>query len=290
VEPAPSVPASEARFRSLDSYRVDREWKRYEGTAQRDLFRQLRVRFLHRHPPLASGPILEVGPGPGRFTRSLAPPAQARVLLDLSVEALHQVRRRVLRSGSSTDGEVSLVRGSGRAPPFRGSDFAGVYLLGNLVGFAGLAAEELLTRSADLVAPGGLLLVELSPGEGEASVYLHRLPSTALARLLSAPVAAVLPRVNREGFAPLPPRRPKAGEFARLSVPQVEEVLLPWGFEREAALSVAPALGSDPARCEAIRTSIEAWTHLLDLEEALGGAAERWRPASAVLLALRRKP
>jgi hypothetical protein len=200
------------------------------------------------------------------------------------------VRRRVLRSWSSDEGEVALVRGSGRAPPFRGFAFAGVYLLGNLVGFAGEAARELLTRAADQVAPGGLLLVELAPGEGEASVYFHRLPAAALARLLRAPVAAVLPRVEREGFALLPPRRAKAGEFARLSVPQAEAALLPLAFHREAALSVGPALGSDPARCEAVRASDEAWKHLLDLEEALGSALPRWKSASAVLLALRREP
>ncbi|MCI4362969.1 MAG: class I SAM-dependent methyltransferase [Thermoplasmata archaeon] len=267
---------------------MDREWQRYEGTAQRELFRELRVRFLRKHAPPKEGPLLEVGPGPGRFTPHLGGAGQPRVLLDLSQEALRQVRRRVppvSRGGSAT---IHLVRGNGRRPPLHEGAFSGVYLLGNLVGFAADAADDLLLASARAVAPGGLILLELSPGPGERSVYLHRLPPGALARWLRAPLPAVLPRVEREGFAPLPPRRRDSSSFARTSIEAAESALLPLGFRREGALSVAPALGSDPERCTAVRASARGWAHLLDLEESVGGVERRWARGSAVLVALRR--
>ncbi|MCI4346158.1 MAG: class I SAM-dependent methyltransferase, partial [Thermoplasmata archaeon] len=187
-EPAPKASSSaEARFLELDRYRVDREWQRYEGTAQRELFRELRVRFLKKHPPPAAGPLLEVGPGPGRFTPHLGAARQPRLLLDLSQEALRQAARRAKSSSPDRLGPLYLVRGNGREPPLREAGFAGVYLLGNLVGFAAEGAAELLLASGRRVAPGGLLFLELSPGPGERSVYFHRLPARALARLLRAP-------------------------------------------------------------------------------------------------------
>src|SRR5579864_6312733 len=48
------------RFRTLDSYRAAREWLRYEGTPQRELFRELRRRFIERHTRLA-GWVVDVG-------------------------------------------------------------------------------------------------------------------------------------------------------------------------------------------------------------------------------------
>ncbi|MCI4346159.1 MAG: hypothetical protein L3K07_05340, partial [Thermoplasmata archaeon] len=94
--------------------------------------------------------------------------------------------------------------------------------------------------------------------------------------------------VEREGFAPLAPRHRESSSFVRTTIEAAETALLPLGFHREGAASVAPALGSDPERCAVIRPSTSAWAHLLDLEEVIGTSAARWATGSAVLLALRR--
>src|SRR5271170_1617127 len=79
------------RFLSVDGYRANREWQRYLGTAQRDLFRELRERFLARHSPSALR-ALDVGSGPGRFTARLgAIPASQRVAFDIGREMLQQL-------------------------------------------------------------------------------------------------------------------------------------------------------------------------------------------------------
>lgn len=276
------VPATESardRFRSLDPYRAEREWKRYEGTPQRELFRALRQRFLARHPG-PEGWSADLGSGPGRFTLEIGPPRARRVALDLSLE--------MLRRASGTDAApfpAERVRGDASRPPLAPGRFGAVALLGNTLGFAGRAGEDLLAAAESLVAAGGRLLIEIAPAAGERSRYLARLPSSAVARLLRSPTAAVLPRVLREGFEEEPARRAEPGAFRRWTA---EELAARWrtaGWTREETMAIAPALGPETQRLEAIRRDAKAWKHLQDLEEAIGRTPERWSRAAAVLLA-----
>ncbi len=283
--PSGGGPSARDRFREVDRYRAEREWQRYEGTAQRDLYRELRERFLDRH----SGPArwaADLGSGPGRFTGRLGGPGTRRVAVDLSLEMLALLEARERRP--EVRATLDRVRADAARSPFAPGSFEAVALLGNALGFAGAESERLWSAALSLVHPGGTLTLEIAPGPGERSRYLVRLPPTSVARLLRAPLVAVRPRVEREGFAPEPERRAGPREFRRFSPDEVTRRLVSAGWEVREVTAVAPALGTDAARLEAVRPDAKAWAHLLELEEQLGRTPARWARAAAVLIAARR--
>lgn len=279
-------PAARARFLAADRYRVEREWNRYEGTPQRDLFRELRERFLRRWSR-PDGWAIDVGSGPLRFTPILGGGDSRRIALDLSREMLRWTPPGADRGNSPLS---ERVQGDACCPPFQSESFATVVVLGNALGFAGDAAPRLLDAAVELVAPNGSLLIEIAPGPGEHSRYLARLPATAVGRLLRSPPPAVIARIAREGFERDPPRRAEEGPFQRFDAEKLVEGLEHRGFRREEILAVAPALGSQPERTAAVRSDPKSWQHLLMVEETLGRLPDRWPKAAAVLLALARAP
>ncbi|MGB6500064.1 MAG: class I SAM-dependent methyltransferase [Thermoplasmata archaeon] len=288
VSPSPGnepSPTPRARFLAADAYRAEREWKRYEGTPQRDLFRELRRRFLERHA-VDSGWVADIGAGPGRFTPSLGGPGVRRVALDLSREMLtyRSPHEPVLGAGFSSF--VDRVEGDALAPPFAPGSFREVALVGNALGFAGGEWDHLLDSVERLVAAGGTLIVEIAPGPGERSRYLSRLPASAVGRLFSAPIRAFVPRVHGEGFETEPSRH-RADSFQRLDV---GALVKRWGsgWEVLETVAVAPCLGPELERIARVRPTPKAWNHLLELEELVGREPVRWKAAAAVLLAARR--
>lgn len=275
---------SAERFRRLDPYRVAREWQRYEGTAQRDLFRELRRRFLRRHAE-AAGPIADVGSGPGRFSDDIGPSDAPRVLVDLSDEALREARGRD-RAVRRSRGPWHYVRGDARAPPLRPGRFGTVVLFGNVLGFAGPDGERVLDHCLSLAAPDGVVLIESVAGPGERSRYLGRLPPGAVRRAMRAPPSWLGRRIGVEGFAREPPRKRSESEsFLRWGPEELREALLRRSFAVREILAVAPLLGADPLRAEAVRQDPESWDRLLALEEQLGAAPPRVRAAAAFLVA-----
>jgi SAM-dependent methyltransferase len=274
------------RFLEWDEYRVEREWRRYEGTPLRDLYRELRERFLARHRADVPGRSLEIGPGPGRFTPFIGRPEDPIVLLELSRAMLEWVRENPTKEDLPN---LALVQGDAVSPPFRAGKFHRVVMLGNVLGFAERDGPELMARTSALVAPGGKLLLEFVSGAGERAHYLHRLPVGAVARLFAAPVRAIQPRVEREGFDPVRPRDEGNRRFLRISPSALHATLEATGFDVIETLAVAPSLGNDPSRLGRIRADPTAWTHLLELEEAIGRAPARQVHAAAVLLAAERR-
>ena len=282
-QPAPPAPE---RFRRADRYRAEREWQRYEGTAQRALWRELRERFLDRHSE-ASPWAVDLGAGPGRFTARVGTGETRRVALDVSAEMLRLLSEKYPAVASGRPLPDRVIGDAGRAP-LAPSKFGTVALLGNALGFAGAGADRLWEAALSLVAPGGLLLIEVAPGAGERSRYLSRLPPSAVARLLRSPLGAVRPRVEREGFAPLAARRAEEGEFRRFSALEIAARLAARHWRVAETMAVAPALGADGPRLEAVRGDPKAWAHLVQLEEESGREAGRWPRAAAVLVAARR--
>ncbi len=279
-----TAPTARARFLATDAYRAEREWLRYEGTAQRDLFRDLRERFLERHRA-SRGWVADLGAGPARFTDVLGAGSARAVAVDLSVPMLRKGQEaRLGRAGEA----LRAVRGDAGRPPLQPGRFDTVALLGNLLGFAGEDADRILSASIGLLEPGGRLLIEVAPGAGERSNYLGRLPPGAVARLLRAPPAAIAPRVEREGFSPVPARKPGGSGFLRIRISALTASLATAGLSLREVISVAPALGSDAVRLTAARADNRAWGRLLELEERLGRDPSRMRRAAAVLLAAER--
>lgn len=284
----PRAATARERFLRTDHYRAEREWKRLEGTAQRDLFRELRERFLARHARPSSR-VLDVGSGPGRFTAGLGDASSRAVALDLSTESLKFLRRK-WEGRAGPRPRPALVRGDAVRPPFALGSFGTVAVLGNTLGFAAEDSEALLSAAESMVETGGLLLVEVAPGPGERSRYLARLPPGSVARLLRSPSGAILPRIEREGFRTEPARRSESGSFHRFAGAELSYLLRANGWDVREVLAVAPALGPDSDRLEAVRPDPKAWEHLLRIEEALGRTPERWVEAAAVLIAAVHSP
>lgn len=285
---APARSVAHARFLALDREKALREWHRYEGTAQRELFRVLRERFLRRHAG-GGGWVLDAGSGPGRFTPVLGGNAARRVALDLSRAMLAVGRELGDRLTVHGVPRPERVRGDARRPPFRSGSFASVALVGNALGFEASEGTRLLNAVEDLIAPGGTLVLEIAPGPGERSRYLARLPPGAVRRLVAAPLAAVLPRLDREGFAPEPVRHQPAA-FRRWTAGELGARWRPPTWLLREVMAVAPALGPDRARLDAVARDPASWTRLVELEEAIGGRSARWSGAAAVLLAVARAP
>ncbi|MFI5418525.1 MAG: class I SAM-dependent methyltransferase [Candidatus Lutacidiplasmatales archaeon] len=265
---------------------MGREWKRYEGTAQRELFRSLRTRFLLRHSG-SGGTVLEVGSGPGRFLPHLGAPQSRRVALDLSQEMLREIPAHwptLATAGPLPD----RIRGDGMRPPFRPGSFEVVAALGNAIGFSGASAPSFLSVLAALVRPGGFLVLETVAGPGEASNYLSRLPPGAVRRLLRSPLSAVKARIESEGFRPESPRERASESFRRLDAHAVHDALKASGLEPIETMAVAPLTGPLAERISAVREDASAWGRLFELEESIGRSADRWRFAAALLVAAHR--
>jgi len=228
---------------------------------------------------------MDAGAGPGRFTAALGGPgSRHRVALDLGRAMLAEFRDRPGVGQGATD-PTELVRGDAARSPFRDAAFGVVAALGNLVGFAGANEGRMLSELMRLVAPGGTLILEVAPGPGEHSRYLHRLPASSVRRLLRSPPRAVAGRIEREGFDAEPRRKKDDGEFRRISPGDLALELERQGFHVEERVAIAPALGSDRDRIAAVARDPKAWAHLLEVEEALGRSPDRSSLAAAVLLA-----
>jgi len=279
-EPAPT----RRRFEQLDAYRAAREWARYEGTPQRELFRELRRRFVARHTA-RPGWVVDIGSGPGRFTPSIGAPGARRVAVDLSREMLLEIARRW------PAGESYLphrVLGDAVRPPLRPRGASVVVALGNPLGYAADDWRAALSSLVGMVAPEGVLVLETAPAPGEHSRYLRRLPPGAVGRLFAAPPPAIIPRIERDGFANETERHRVGAGFKRIDERELSSELRRHAMKVVEALSVAPALGADPVRIEAVHASPRSWERLITVEELLGRQPPRRARAAALLVAAAR--
>lgn len=246
----PGIPGPE-RFRKAGSYQVAREWRRYEGTPQRELLRRVREQFLERGLGTLGGdhrPRLEIGPGPGRFSPQLARFAGTLLLADASRAMLLEARRtmaqmRVPRSSSSP------IQADARWLPARKGTFSAVTVLGNVVGFAGRDAVRLLREATDAVAPGGILVLETFAPVTAIPKTLCQLSTRDWARLLEEDHALALGRLLEGGFRTLPGnpgREGKTSQFRFLSGSVLESEMIRSGLDRTDQLVAAPLSGGDP--------------------------------------------
>jgi SAM-dependent methyltransferase len=100
----------------------------------------------------ASAPVLDIGCGPGRHLAALAAAGLEGLGLDLSPVAVRLARAR---------GAEAILRCVFADVPRAGTWAAALLLDGN-IGIGG-APDALLARARELVAPGGIVLVETGP-------------------------------------------------------------------------------------------------------------------------------
>jgi len=152
-------------------------WRRFSGQgtyphelAVMLLFPLRRVVFspqnLVRHLHLTrTSRVLEVGPGPAFFSIDVAQaiPHGRLELVDIQLEMLHKARRRLRRAGVRNTGyaQANAVR-----LPFRSGAFDVVFLVAVLGEVSD--PKACLVSIADVLQPGGLLVVAELPGDPDA--------------------------------------------------------------------------------------------------------------------------
>ncbi|MFE3559182.1 class I SAM-dependent methyltransferase [Streptomyces sp. NPDC059193] len=109
-----------------------------------------------------SGPVLDIGCGPGRLVAALAALGHTALGVDVTPEAVS----RTVRAGGS-----ALCRSVFDPLPREGS-WGTILLIDGNVGIGG-DPTALLRRAADLAAPGGSLLVEVTTADLDERVEVH---------------------------------------------------------------------------------------------------------------------
>jgi SAM-dependent methyltransferase len=113
---------------------------------------------------LAVGPVLDIGCGPARHTLALAALGLEALGIDVSVHAIEVARRR--------RASVARVDVFGEVP--RVGAWGSALLLDGNVGIGG-DPVRLLSRTRELVRPGGRVLVELEPPGTSTTSFAARI-------------------------------------------------------------------------------------------------------------------
>jgi SAM-dependent methyltransferase len=277
------------RWRRVTRYDVDRERRRQEGTPYRDLLRTLRQRFLEAHERellQTPGPIVEVGPGTGRYTRILTHHPGPLILVDVSKRMLRETFATLPPQPRPPD----LLQGDAAVLPLRSRSVGWLQSLGGVLGFLGGEALRALEEMAEAVRPGGFLLLEVPtplkkvPPED----WLRRWegwqgPSGERFR---GPASLISPDHWDTAVRESRPRR----IFSPLDFPLVEGWVQETRWEVRDRLLVAPIFGSRPEILnEAIRHGEAEWARIIDLEESVG-RDPRFRCVGGPFLYLLRRP
>ena len=145
----------------LDAYETARP-----GDARHDAFRERRELALAMMP-VAARRILDVGAGPGVFTRRLLDRGASCCVVDLS-HAMVAAARRQLLGGT---GRPSFIVGDIEGLPFATGSFDAALCVGVLQYLP--TPEASLTELARVVAPGGQLIVTFPNARSPLNI-LHR--------------------------------------------------------------------------------------------------------------------
>lgn len=260
------------RIRERFDAQVTREWRRYSGEAWRILVRELRDRFLARHLPRGRGWVLELGPGPGRFTPTILTSGARVVAADLSLPMLRSLHRRTpVRSRVH---RLARVRATGEQLPFRDNTFRGAILYGNILGFSAQDGARLLREIARVVHPGGVLILDVASPAGALTGFLaEAVRGRILLKVLRDPefyfVNDVLSSAQRT-HQPYAPARMGYFEFDFYTLPAAEAALDAVGFRPIDRMAVG-AMGAFRDRLAATaRRDRRAWRNLVELEERVG--------------------
>lgn len=267
-----SVPASVRRrhLRRTFDARIDREWGRYAGEPRRVLVRHLRERFLRQHLSYGPGVVLELGPGPGRFSSTILGLSRGPLLaIDLSREVLRRGQRRL--GGDPRRRRVSWIQGAGEHLPLQDRSVGTAVVLGNIVCFAGTDGPRLLREIARVVRPGGTLVADFaSPAAATQEFFEVVSRRRQLRRILRRPEFYLIHQILDSGYQPYLPRRLAAWEFQFYTVDSARQALVRAGFRVRDAMAVG-AVGWTVGRIAAsARREPRTWENLLRIEERIG--------------------
>ena len=225
-------------------------------------------RFLTRHAPRNGGSCLEVGPGPGRFSRRLAERHASLVLFDLSRPMLKACRRALSRPGQGC--RRTFIEGSLEALPLRARSFDRIVALGVLP-FTAREFPRVLGELGRLLKPRGRLLFEVpSPSQTMMTVLP---PNPGGARtILHAPERFHLWTVVREGYQPYDPRHKARFEYVWRRPEELVRELHAAGLQVIDRMAVAPNFGNQPDFLRQLRRDAATYATALRLEEETG----RW--------------
>jgi SAM-dependent methyltransferase len=271
----PSAAASARRRRRVRTKfdtQVDREWARYSGEAWRVLVRELRDRFLARHLPKGRGWVLELGPGPGRFTPTVLACGARVVAVDLSLPMLHALRRR--KRVQKRAGRLRRVRGAGEQLPFRTGAFRAAVVYGNILGFSAGGGEQLLSELARVVTPGGVVILDVSSPVGAITEFFSMAARRRfLLRILRDPenyLFSVHEKMRDRSHQPYVPQRLAFWEFDFYTFAGAESALTDAGFRPIDRMAVG-AVGAFRDQLTTIaHRERRTWKNLLKLEEVVG--------------------
>ena len=281
-----SGPGSERRrqLRHRFDRRVRVERHRLAGDPLRELRRTLVERFLVRNLRKTSGPILEVGPGPGRFTPVLLRFGRPTVLLDLSTKMLRAARDAVEGTRVRPRRKPwAYVRGAAEGfPMLRDRTFGAIVILGTL-GYLGFEGVQALQGAARVLRPGGILITETTCATGSVFEVFPGDPRGAKT-LLENPTRYHVWEIFRQGHQPFDPPRFAPLEWRFWRPPEVTEAVERQGFEVLERMSVAPMLGNQVRLLQTLYKSRRAWNTTLAIEEDAGHRPECFGLGPAFLL------
>ncbi len=276
------------RIRERFDAQVTREWNRFGSTARRRVHGQLRARFLAQHLPAGGGWVLELGPGPGRFSAQIAGRARRAVAVDLSRPMLRRARQRTSRERVAR--RVRWVRGTGERLPFAPGAFRAAVVYGNILGFAGHEGPELLRELARVVRPGGRLILDVSSPVSATSEFLHVAAQRRfLERILADPHRYFLDHVLAKGHQPYDPARMAFFEFSFYTPDQVAVLLQAAGFAVTDRMAVAPVSAFQERIAASAGRRRRTWENLLVLEEKIGRRAGALETGHGVVVAAVRR-
>jgi len=255
--------------------RVQQEWQRYGRSAWRVLAFELRRRYLEQHLPKGKGRVLELGPGPGRFTPDVLASGAQVVAVDISGPMLRALGRRT--RGARGSALLRRVRAAGEVLPFRDGSFRAAVAYGNILGFSGRGGDRLLAELARVVRPGGTLVLDVGSPVGSATEFLESAARQRfLLRILRDPEYYFVNHVLRSGgrgHQPYAPERMGYFEFDFYTVPAAERALRRAGFRVVYRMALAP-IGAFRDRLTTLaQRDPRAWRNLIELEEQVGRRA-----------------
>ena len=286
---AGSAPARRRQLRASFDQRATREYRRYGGEPRRLLQRELRERFLALHLPRAPPVLLELGPGPGRFTPALLAARPGRLLaVDLSRPILLAARRRLRRNPRA--GRTAWLRAAGEHLPLRDGSVDVAVVIGNVVCMAAREGPAMLREIRRVTRPGALLVADFASPAASVEEFFHvAARRKLLLKVLRRPAFYLVDQALRSGYQPYRPERLASWEFQYYTPDGARRALARAGFRVQDVMAVGPLASHHDRVARVARRDRRAWGNLLRIEERVGRRPGVGETGHGFIVAARRR-